>query len=82
MRIRGRNILGGTTNNQTGQGGQVIRDQNVQATDPNTQNGNFQAKQKTTFIAIFLGAVASIGGFIFGYESGEISGKLPILSLP
>ena len=27
-------------------------------------------------IAIILGAVASIGGFIFGYESGQISGFL------
>ena len=71
---RGGKIFGRTTNNQTGQGGQVVRDQNVQATDPNTQNGNFQAKQKITVVSIFLGAVASIGGFIFGYESGEISG--------
>jgi SP family sugar:H+ symporter-like MFS transporter len=27
-------------------------------------------------IAVILGAVASIGGFIFGYESGQISGFL------
>lgn len=27
-------------------------------------------------IAIILGAVASIGGFMFGYESGQISGFL------
>lgn len=27
-------------------------------------------------IAVMLGAVASIGGFIFGYESGQISGFL------
>jgi hypothetical protein len=25
-------------------------------------------------IAVILGAVASIGGFMFGYESGQISG--------
>ena len=29
---------------------------------------------KTPAIAVILGAVASIGGFIFGYESGQISG--------
>lgn len=27
-------------------------------------------------IAVVLGAVASIGGFMFGYESGQISGFL------
>lgn len=27
-------------------------------------------------IAVILGAVASIGGFMFGYESGQISGML------
>ncbi|KAK3683547.1 general substrate transporter [Podospora appendiculata] len=32
------------------------------------------AEQKITFIAVFLGLVASIGGFMFGYVSGQISG--------
>lgn len=32
------------------------------------------AGQKVTFIAVFLGLVASIGGFMFGYVSGQISG--------
>ncbi|KAK4119979.1 general substrate transporter [Parathielavia appendiculata] len=32
------------------------------------------AEQKITAIAVFLGAVASIGGFMFGYVSGQISG--------
>jgi SP family sugar:H+ symporter-like MFS transporter len=27
-------------------------------------------------VAVILGAVASIGGFMFGYESGQISGFL------
>ncbi|KAI6093009.1 general substrate transporter [Hypoxylon rubiginosum] len=31
-------------------------------------------QQRVTFIACFLGAVASIGGFMFGYVSGQISG--------
>ncbi|KAI1495453.1 general substrate transporter [Biscogniauxia marginata] len=31
-------------------------------------------RQKVTFIACFLGLVASIGGFMFGYTSGQISG--------
>ncbi|CAJ2510638.1 Uu.00g062630.m01.CDS01 [Anthostomella pinea] len=30
--------------------------------------------QKITFLACFLGLVASIGGFMFGYVSGQISG--------
>jgi SP family sugar:H+ symporter-like MFS transporter len=29
---------------------------------------------KVTFIACFMGLVASIGGFMFGYASGQISG--------
>ncbi|GJC88462.1 hexose transporter-like protein [Colletotrichum tofieldiae] len=32
------------------------------------------AEQKVTFAACFLGLVASIGGFMFGYVSGQISG--------
>jgi len=32
------------------------------------------AEQKITALAIFLGVVASIGGFMFGYVSGQISG--------
>ncbi|KAI1651307.1 general substrate transporter [Daldinia loculata] len=31
-------------------------------------------QQKVTFVAVFLGVVASIGGFMFGYVSGQISG--------
>ena len=31
---------------------------------------------RVPFVAIVLGAVASIGGFMFGYESGQISGFL------
>ncbi|KAI1810124.1 general substrate transporter [Poronia punctata] len=31
-------------------------------------------QEKVTFIACFLGLVASIGGFMFGYVSGQISG--------
>ncbi|KAI8628497.1 general substrate transporter [Xylariaceae sp. FL1651] len=31
-------------------------------------------QQKITFMACFLGLVASIGGFMFGYVSGQISG--------
>ncbi|KAI0403322.1 general substrate transporter [Xylaria palmicola] len=32
------------------------------------------ANEKVTFIACFMGMVASIGGFMFGYVSGQISG--------
>jgi SP family sugar:H+ symporter-like MFS transporter len=31
---------------------------------------------RVPFIAVVLGACASIGGFMFGYESGQISGFL------
>ncbi|KAM3080425.1 hexose transporter hxt5 [Clarireedia jacksonii] len=31
-------------------------------------------KQPVTRLALMLGAIASIGGFMFGYESGQISG--------
>ncbi|KAF2136885.1 uncharacterized protein K452DRAFT_236750 [Aplosporella prunicola CBS 121167] len=31
-------------------------------------------QHKVPFIAILLGAIASVGGFMFGYESGQISG--------
>lgn len=37
-------------------------------------------KQPITPFAVVLGAIASIGGFMFGYESGEISGK-PLIQL-
>ncbi|KAH7324778.1 general substrate transporter [Stachybotrys elegans] len=35
---------------------------------------NNAEKERVTLLACLLGAVASIGGFIFGYVSGEISG--------
>jgi MFS transporter, SP family, sugar:H+ symporter len=35
-----------------------------------------EPKGKVPVIAGILGAVASIGGFMFGYESGQISGFL------
>lgn len=34
---------------------------------PSTATDNPVAHQKVTFIAVFLGVVASIGGFMFGY---------------
>ncbi|KAI6801740.1 general substrate transporter [Hortaea werneckii] len=43
--------------------------------DPNLPaNPELPAQQKVTFIAVFMGLVASIGGFMFGYASGQISG--------
>lgn len=41
----------------------------VQATD-------LEPKGRVPAIAVILGAIASIGGFMFGYESGQISGFL------
>jgi SP family sugar:H+ symporter-like MFS transporter len=37
---------------------------------------DLQPQGKIPAVAVVLGAVASIGGFIFGYESGQISGFL------
>ena len=37
---------------------------------------NIEPKGRVPAIAVVLGAVASIGGFMFGYESGQISGFL------
>lgn len=43
-------------------------------------------KQPVTKMAVLLGAIASIGGFMFGYESGQISGKssnsIPTITRP
>jgi hypothetical protein len=55
-------------------GGQVTKEQNLEATDAHTQDGNYMGKQKIPPLAYMLAVVASMGGFIFGYESGEISG--------
>jgi hypothetical protein len=35
-------------------------------------------KQPVTAYAVILGAIASIGGFMFGYESGQIGGMSEI----
>jgi SP family sugar:H+ symporter-like MFS transporter len=36
---------------------------------------NAVEQRRVTPIAVLLGAIASIGGFMFGYESGQISGR-------
>lgn len=41
--------------------------------EKDTERGDKGAPATTK--AILLGAIASIGGFMFGYESGQISGK-------
>ncbi|POR33135.1 Low-affinity glucose transporter HXT1 [Tolypocladium paradoxum] len=38
------------------------------------ENSDDLAEQKATLLACVLGAIASLGGFIFGYVSGQISG--------
>jgi SP family sugar:H+ symporter-like MFS transporter len=40
------------------------------------QAADLEPKGRVPAVAIILGAVASIGGFMFGYESGQISGFL------
>jgi SP family sugar:H+ symporter-like MFS transporter len=40
------------------------------------QAADLEPKGCVPAIAVILGAVASIGGFMFGYESGQISGFL------
>jgi len=42
------------------------------------REGDVEPKEKIPVLALFLGTCASIGGFIFGYESGEISGMSTI----
>ena len=37
---------------------------------------DLEPRGRVPAIAVILGAVASIGGFMFGYESGQISGFL------
>lgn len=39
-----------------------------------TVGGPVKPSEKVTTIAFALSAIASIGGFMFGYESGQISG--------
>lgn len=41
-----------------------------------TKGADIEPKGRVPAIAVILGAVASIGGFMFGYESGQISGFL------
>ncbi len=43
---------------------------------PTRDGAAVEPKGRVPAIAVILGAVASIGGFMFGYESGQISGFL------
>ncbi|KAH0593797.1 hypothetical protein MHUMG1_08548 [Metarhizium humberi] len=45
-----------------------------QIAEPKDRKDALLAEQKITFLACFQGGVASLGGFIFGYISGQISG--------
>ena len=58
-------ISNGASDGETEQKESTVRDAELETEAP-----------RTPAIAYFLGAIASIGGFMFGYESGEISGKL------
>jgi MFS transporter, SP family, sugar:H+ symporter len=42
-------------------------------------SGGLLRTGKVPAVAVILGAVASIGGFMFGYESGQISGELALI---
>ncbi|GAB7358066.1 hypothetical protein MBLNU230_g0228t1 [Neophaeotheca triangularis] len=52
----------------------------VEKVNSPTQNAepDVGSNEKVTFFACFLGFVASIGGFMFGYVSGQISGYFPM----
>lgn len=51
---------------------------NEPATALEPENAGDATKElPVTWLAILLGGVASIGGFMFGYESGQISGECP-----
>jgi hypothetical protein len=54
----------------------TVSAQNVQG--GNAATNNTLDKPLVTTQAILLGAIASIGGFMFGYESGQISGMLKV----
>ena len=43
---------------------------------PTRDGAEIEPQGRVPAIAVILGAVASIGGFMFGYESGQISGFL------
>jgi SP family sugar:H+ symporter-like MFS transporter len=44
--------------------------------DPHVHGNIEEPTGRVPTLAILLGAIASIGGFMFGYESGQISGTL------
>ncbi|KAH8163876.1 hypothetical protein CIB48_g4395 [Xylaria polymorpha] len=52
---------------------QSLQADNIVNNDSASQEKS-QSNEKVTFIACFMGVVASIGGFMFGYVSGQISG--------
>jgi hypothetical protein len=71
-------------------GTQVVQTDN-DAFDLDNCMERVQKRKWPTMLAFRLSAISSIGGFIFGYESGQISGKfltvssshcLPILMAP
>jgi SP family sugar:H+ symporter-like MFS transporter len=48
----------------------------VRTVSPTRDEAAIEPKGRVPAIAVILGATASIGGFMFGYESGQISGFL------
>lgn len=52
----------------------------AEKTPESSPSDEVAVNRKVPMIAWFLGAIASIGGFMFGYESGEISGKKYVYS--
>ena len=48
----------------------------VRTVSPTRDEAAIEPQGRVPAIAVILGAIASIGGFMFGYESGQISGFL------
>ena len=63
-------------------GSPIIRSRTTSVHEQDASLTDALKKQPATPMAIILGSIAAIGGFMFGYESGQISGKPSLPDLP